>query len=959
MRKLKEFFRPTERNSKATLFQGFWHGPALGPLRQACLASFIAQGHRFDLYTYAPVAVPSGINLRNAAEIIPLSDVFYYDNPLSGKPDIGPYSDLFRFKLLSERGGWWSDVDAICLSPDIPVVGRAWAQEIPERRAGAVGTSQIAFAAGDSVVLELYRRCLELSKTGFPRRESLGPDLITNVVRERGLPTDVFGTSDTFYPIRWIEMFKLWLPQFTDEITTRAQKSLFMPVYASFPQYIGLDLGKLPPPGSFLFDICEKYLPNRAGLAHYSAEDIIKGTRAFLAQNEWATDELEAVAGPEVLRQLGIGTRIAPYHGRRRPSTQITKLDDRQIDFKPDDILCVIGVRNELQRLPYFLEYHRKLGVDRFLFLDNGSDDGTTDYLLAQDDCHCFHTEGSHFALNTDPPSWSNAVLNTYCDGHWCVVVDGDELLVYPGSEHVALPDFCNLLSTAGADAMAAYMIDMYADGPASQFSYRQGQPFTEAAPYFDPKPGWLKSVSSHCPPVQMFGGVRERLFWRGRFKQTMPPCLSKVPLVKWQRGMRYLVAQHFINKANLAQVTGAILHFKFLTGFQVRSEIEISENSEIEEKGLQERKVYLDALTKEPDLAFRNSESVKYAGSQQLTDLGWIRSSAPLDFLRSGTVTGHVIATKPVIIYGRAFFDVLGPAAALSPYLKGRRAFFLVSNSWTWEDDQRVKQAADAYFRHVERYPEHDVTFVCNTQAEVELMQRRGIKAHYANQNMFVNENIFKVLPEVPKTYDAVYNARITPFKRHNLCAAIESLALIYYFMDEKDASYLENVRSALPRAAYINGGPGDYRWLSLADVTRTVNACHVGLCLSDTEGAMKACMEYQLCGLPVVTTPNKGGRNEFLDDEIAITAPADPDSIAEAVRELISRKLEPHYVREKTLRAIEAEREKFLDFIQGILDREHAGWNIREHWSQIYVNNLLKWRVPAEEFLRDAKLL
>ena len=314
---------------------------------------------------------------------------------------------------------------------------------------------------------------------------------------------------------------------------------------------------------------------------------------------------------------------------------QVTKIDRREIKVLPDEVLCVVGVKNEGPRIPYFLEYYRKLGVDRFFFMDNGSTDGSTEYLLAQEDCYCFHTEGSHFALNVDPPNWLNAMLNVYCDGNWCVAVDCDELLVYPGSEHVSLQRFCGFLQDTGADAMAGFMIDMYGDGPVANHSYRQGQPFLEANYFFDPKPGWLRPFNGGYPRFQMFGGVRERVFWHGRFRKMRPPCLSKVPLVRWQRGKRYLVAQHMINSANLTPVLGALLHFKFLAGFQLRVSGEVDENRDVEEKGLKERTAYIDALTRQPDLSLRNSDSVRYTGSGQLLELGWLKSSpAYKDFL-------------------------------------------------------------------------------------------------------------------------------------------------------------------------------------------------------------------------------------------------------------------------------------------------------------------------------------
>jgi hypothetical protein len=317
---------------------------------------------------------------------------------------------------------------------------------------------------------------------------------------------------------------------------------------------------------------------------------------------------------------------------------QLRRLDDKPISTASGQISCFVGARNEFTRLPYFLDYHRRLGVDRFFVMDNSSTDGTREFVLEQADCHCFHTEGSHFALNIDPPNWTNALLNVFGVGNWCVVLDADELLVYPECERVPIGRFCNFLEDQDSNAMSASMIDMYADGPATRFAYRPNQPFVEAAPFFDPKPGWLKSINGVFPPVQMFGGVRERLFWHGRFRNTMPPCLSKVPLVKWRGGMRYLVAQHLINQAVLAPVTGALLHFKFMTGFQIRSEVEIKENAEmientdVEEKSLQERKVYLETLMKRPNLTFRNSESARFDGSNQLVKLGWIKSSTAYD---------------------------------------------------------------------------------------------------------------------------------------------------------------------------------------------------------------------------------------------------------------------------------------------------------------------------------------
>jgi hypothetical protein len=305
---MKSWFSPfTFRAKKPTIFQGFWHGPPLGLLRRACLCSFVRQGHVFELYTYAPISVPDGVILRSAEDIIPLTQMFYFQNTETGRLDLAPFSDLFRFKLLSERGGWWSDVDTVCFSANIPAVDRAWAQEWPEFNIHAIGNSQIALPKGDPLATILYARCLEQSRKKFTRRESLGAHLLSAVIRELALPTNVFGQPDLFYPIRWIEMFKLWMPRFRDEVYTRCRSSLFVPIYQSFPQYIGLTLDKLPPHGSFLADICETYMPYVEGVERYFEEEIVEGTKQYLRRNaDWAFNELEALGHEETMIKLGL-----------------------------------------------------------------------------------------------------------------------------------------------------------------------------------------------------------------------------------------------------------------------------------------------------------------------------------------------------------------------------------------------------------------------------------------------------------------------------------------------------------------------------------------------------------------------------------------------------------------------------------------------------------------------------
>ncbi len=249
------------------VIQGFWHGEPLSALHWACLRSFLNAGHDFDLYTYEGINVPDGIQIRDAAEIVSKDQLFFFDNPHTGLPDVAPFADYFRLKLLFNRGGWWCDVDTICCSRRLPRFSRVWARQAPEFRPESVSNGQLYFKPRDWVLQHILRACEDTMKN-VELRESLGPDLVSQVLGELGLPLDMGATATSFYPIRYVENFKLWLPEFHDEVTEKTQGAIFLPVYQSFPRHLGFDNSKLPPVGSYLHNFIRKHAPEFHLIAH-------------------------------------------------------------------------------------------------------------------------------------------------------------------------------------------------------------------------------------------------------------------------------------------------------------------------------------------------------------------------------------------------------------------------------------------------------------------------------------------------------------------------------------------------------------------------------------------------------------------------------------------------------------------------------------------------------------------
>jgi hypothetical protein len=94
--------------------QTLWIGNKLSSMERLSLASFVHHGHDVHLYTYGDVEdVPDGVEIKDGNDILPESMIFEYKNHKS----VSGFSNYFRYKLITEKGGWWVDTDVVCLKP--------------------------------------------------------------------------------------------------------------------------------------------------------------------------------------------------------------------------------------------------------------------------------------------------------------------------------------------------------------------------------------------------------------------------------------------------------------------------------------------------------------------------------------------------------------------------------------------------------------------------------------------------------------------------------------------------------------------------------------------------------------------------------------------------------------------------------------------------------------------------
>src|SRR4051812_26093780 len=279
----------------------------------------------------------------------------------------------------------------------------------------------------------------------------------------------------------------------------------------------------------------------------------------------------------------------------------LNRIDSRLIPDNRDEIRVFLLVWNDMLRLESTLKHYRQLGAHRFLVVDSGSTDGTLDLLAAAPDVHAFSATG-----DGDGIVRLHALLDAFGARHWALTVDADELFIYPHYEQLELPLFCRYLNYVGAQAVPCVSLDMYAASPLGDAVHRPGTPLVNTCRYFDAAPYRMDRTDT-CPYIDIHGGVRERIFPPAPAGQSA--VLNRVPLVRWQTGMRYLRGTGNITPVQTSNIMAALLRFEFLSDFPERAPSGVT-------------------LSEGASTNFYCGNSVQFESSAQLVELGLMATS-------------------------------------------------------------------------------------------------------------------------------------------------------------------------------------------------------------------------------------------------------------------------------------------------------------------------------------------
>lgn len=289
----------------------------------------------------------------------------------------------------------------------------------------------------------------------------------------------------------------------------------------------------------------------------------------------------------------------------------------KEIAFtNPQSPIFICAVKNDLKRIQKSLEHHRKIGVENFIFIDNNSDDGTYEWLMEQD-VNVLWTDAKY--CSAARCAWLMQVFEKWGYDRWYLILDSDELFVYPGCETRKVNELVSYMEKNHKTRMLTFMLDMYAKYRLSEIDELSDWAIEDYR-YFD-SDTYVLSKNLHYYKVT--GGPRDRVLGAEN-KGGITMIQNKYPLVYLKRGeiYRYHYVYPFYHNFD-TKCIGALLHYKFLPGDLMKYRKIANDGNYA--NGSQFYKQSINIIENEKKISFYTSRSEEYQNSSSLNKINII----------------------------------------------------------------------------------------------------------------------------------------------------------------------------------------------------------------------------------------------------------------------------------------------------------------------------------------------
>jgi hypothetical protein len=247
-----------------------------------------------------------------------------------------------------------------------------------------------------------------------------------------------------------------------------------------------------------------------------------------------------------------INTYIDSYKNK---SVQLIKPANKPFSETSPVLLCV--VKNDSVKIKAQLDYHRRIGIRHFAYIDNISTDGIFEWLLEQDDVSLFRTNEPFNDIVKE--SWKKQAADMLGYEKWYLLLDPDEFFTYPGIEDSPIHEYIAFLEKRTIKTVPSLMVDMYSK---EGLFKSVNDDFMKDYRFFDTDTYRRRNIKRF---QFMDKGPRWRLFSDN--DTVVLPVLTRYALIKLSRSMVMSTHKNHPNSLNF-RTSGAaafLLHYKFL----------------------------------------------------------------------------------------------------------------------------------------------------------------------------------------------------------------------------------------------------------------------------------------------------------------------------------------------------------------------------------------------------------
>lgn len=295
-------------------------------------------------------------------------------------------------------------------------------------------------------------------------------------------------------------------------------------------------------------------------------------------------------------------------------SVKIDKMCEREQVFESESapiLICVL--KNDIEKIRFFMEHYRKRGINHFVFLDNMSTDGTFEYLQEQKDADIYQC-GHSFTADRKI-AWVNRLIAEYGINKWYLMVDSDEFFTYLGEDRFQFRDVIQKAEEEGFKRLGVVHLDMYPKG--SLFRTDSRENFIQDYCYFD-KNTYVYAESPRG--MRIAGGPRKRVFGTDM-------KVSGYRLVYFEED-DIVPSAHFMipyEKSYGTPVSLISLHYKFVNESDYEKMIEAVETG-MHSDNSAEYKTYYCVLKENPQISLYDEEHSEVLSEENLRKISFIK---------------------------------------------------------------------------------------------------------------------------------------------------------------------------------------------------------------------------------------------------------------------------------------------------------------------------------------------